>query len=975
MASMRRDAALRQIDRLFGEGTLAGLPDARLLERYVLHRDELAFEALVRRHGAMVLGVCRGVLADPNDADDAFQAAFLLLARKARSIWVEGSIGGWLHRVAWRIALQMNADASRRRDQERRAAERAGEAITYGPARDDTAAVIHQEIDRLPDRYRRPVVLCYLEDMTYQQAADQLRWSEATTRGRLARARDLLRARLTRRGVTLAGTGLIVVGGASAGTASAVPSALVQATVRAARHLGLGEAAAAVSSTTIVLMKRAARTMMIARLKAIAAAVLAIAMLAGLATGLAATRTGDDGERPSPSRRIVTDGPAPQAGADRAKAGEGEMITFRGRVLAPDGKPAAGAGLYTVATRSAEGWAEPVLKSRAGADGSFRFALPRAELDGAGVDRPWSMVTVVADADGFGPDWVELKEPPDGELVLRLVDDSVPIAGRILDLQGRPVVGAKVTLSRISAEGSAGIDPYLKLLREDPFRASNHNFAKNYWLASKRPGRPSIVATDAEGRFRLTGIGRDRIVDIAVEGPTIQSATITAMTRNAAAVSTPKDAFAAKTIYGATFDHLIPPGRALTGVVRDKRTGRPLAGVSVGGTGTNARVKTDAEGRYTLTGFPKDKSYGLMVLAGDKAPYFVTCLDVPDVAGLDPVRADVECVPGIPMRLKLIDKETGKTPKGVEVSYWPIYPNPRVREVPGYAPVRASGAYNEGVRQDDGTYLLGVLPGPGAVVVRTAQGKYRPACVDPLAFFKVDGKKPGRRMTYGDRNTLFFASGEGVGGLPQSQFAAIVLVNPPDDSGPIAAEAVLERDPRREVRVLGPDGKPLAGVTAEGEGAEVTKTPGVMTVSGLNPARPRRFTFRHAGRKLVGFLLARGDEAEPYTVRLQPWGTIAGRLVDAQGQPRPKAHLMSTDWGEAMNDPARGILSDIHTDDQGRFRIEGLVPGQSYSGDAVGEEAQTKGFGVVIDRVVLKPGETRDLGDVRARPTKSEADE
>ena len=447
------------------------------------------------------------------------------------------------------------------------------------------------------------------------------------------------------------------------------------------------------------------------------------------------------------------------------------------------------------------------------------------------------------------------------------------------------------------------------------------------------------------------------------------------MTRDAAAVSTPKDAFGAKTVYGATFDHLIPPGRALTGIVRDKRTGRPLAGVTVGGTATNARVTTDAEGRYTLTGFPKDKSYGLMVLAGERPPYFVTCLDVPDVAGLDPVRADVECVPGIPMRLKLIDKETGKPPKGVEVSYWPIYPNSHVREVPGYAPVHGGGAYNEGILQDDGTYLLGVLPGPGAVTVRTAQIKYRPACVDPKAFFKVEGQKPAQGMAYGDRNNLSFASGEGVGGLPQSQFCAIVLVNPPDASGPIAAEAVLERDPRREVRVLGPDGKPLAGVTPEGEGAEATKTPDVMTVSGLNPTRPKRFTFRHAGRKLVGFLLARGDEDEPYTVRLQSWGTIVGRLVDAQGQPRPRALLMTSDWGEAMNDPARGILSDIHTDDQGRFRIEGLIPGQSYSASAVGEEAQTKGFGVVIDRVMLKPGETRDLGDVRAQPTKPEADE
>ncbi|MHB1561612.1 MAG: RNA polymerase sigma factor, partial [Isosphaeraceae bacterium] len=223
MASMRRDGALRQIDRLFGEGTLAGLSDARLLERYVAARDESAFEALVVRHGPMVLSVCRRVLIDPNDADDAFQAAFLLLARKARSIWVEGSIGGWLHRVAWRIAVQLREDAARRRDQERRAVEHAGEPLDREDGHDDTAAVIHQEIERLPEHYRRPVVLCYLEDMTYQQAADHLQWSEATTRGRLSRARDLLRSRLTRRGITLAGMGLMGAGERSLGAVAPVP--------------------------------------------------------------------------------------------------------------------------------------------------------------------------------------------------------------------------------------------------------------------------------------------------------------------------------------------------------------------------------------------------------------------------------------------------------------------------------------------------------------------------------------------------------------------------------------------------------------------------------------------------------------------------------------------------------------------------------------------------------------------------------
>jgi RNA polymerase sigma factor (sigma-70 family) len=975
MASLRRDAALRQIDRLFGEGTLGGLSDARLLERYLAERDELAFEALVRRHGSMVLGVCRRVLDDPNDADDAFQAAFLLLARKARSIRDEHSVGGWLHRVAWRIALQIRSDAARRRDREHRAAAHAGGPIASGPRHDDTVAVIHQEIDRLPDRYRRPVVLCYLEDMTYQQAADQLRWSEAMTRGRLARARDLLRARLTRRGVTLTGAGLSIAVAGSPSLSAAVPDALLTAAVRAARHLALGESAA-VSTTTVALVKQAARAMMVARLKAAAAVAVVVVTLAGVGSGLAAMGIGAVDPRPAGSGRVAKDDPPARAVSDRARASTGETITFHGAVLDPARKPAVGAAVFTIAPRAGGGRVEPVLRAKVDADGGYRFVIPREEFGALAEAGPWAALTVLAIADGLGPDWIELKKPPDEPVNLRLVDDSVPISGRILDLQGRPVVGAKVTRGVIRAEFNEDIEPYLKLVREDPFRASNHNPAKSYWGGMRLLGQPESVMTDAEGRFRLTGIGRDRIVDLAVEGPTIQSATITAMIRNAAAVSSPKGAFAAKTIYGATFDHLVPPGRALTGVVRDKRTGRPMAGIEVCGWGTNARVTTDADGRYMLPGFPKGKSYGLMALAGDRPPYFVTSRNVPDDAGLDPLRADIDCVPGIPMRLKLIDKETGLPAKGAEVAYWPLYPNSHVREVPGYAPVNGSGPYNQGIMQADGAYLLGVLPGPGAVVVRTAPGRYRPACVDPRAYFGVKAeKKPGEGMIYGDRDSLYFASGEGIGGMPQSQFSAIVLVNPPEDSGPIAAEAMLERDPRREVRVLGPDDKPQAGVTAEGEGAEPTKTPGVMTVSGLNPVRPKRFLFRHAGHKLVGFLLARGDEAEPYTVRLQPWGTIAGRLVDEQGQPRPRAELMTSDWQAAMNDPTRGILQDVKTDSEGRFRIEGLVPAQSYTGYAVGEEAMKRGFGVVIDRVVLQPGETRDLGDVRARPTRPEGGE
>ena len=131
MARIHRGTALSQIHRLFDEGTLAGLPDGRLLERYVVERDELAFETLVKRHGRMVTAVCQGVVEDPHDAEDAFQAAFLLLARKARTLWVDDSLGGWLHRVACRIALQVRYDAARRREHERRAAERLPAALVH----------------------------------------------------------------------------------------------------------------------------------------------------------------------------------------------------------------------------------------------------------------------------------------------------------------------------------------------------------------------------------------------------------------------------------------------------------------------------------------------------------------------------------------------------------------------------------------------------------------------------------------------------------------------------------------------------------------------------------------------------------------------------------------------------------------------------------------------------------------------------
>jgi RNA polymerase sigma factor (sigma-70 family) len=227
MSAHRQTAALLgPIERLFGEGTLAGLDDGQLLERFVAHRDEHAFAGLVERLGPMVAGVCRRRLVDPRDVEDAFQATFLVLVRKAGSIRDPRLVGNWLYGVAARVSSRARAQAIRRKGRE-------GEWMDVadpGPSDDSLRAVLDEEIARLPEKYRRPLVLCYLEGLTHDEAADRLRCPVGTVRSRMAWARDRLRSRLTRVGAAVP-SGLAVASEATA-MSPPVPQILVEATVR-----------------------------------------------------------------------------------------------------------------------------------------------------------------------------------------------------------------------------------------------------------------------------------------------------------------------------------------------------------------------------------------------------------------------------------------------------------------------------------------------------------------------------------------------------------------------------------------------------------------------------------------------------------------------------------------------------------------------------------------------------------------------
>ncbi len=231
---------IEHIETLFDAGAIGEQTDRQLLERFT-GRDrgaaELAFTALVKRHGPMVFRACRAILHDPHASEDAFQATFLVLARKATGLWVRGSLGPWLLSVACRVASAARADATRRR-----APRAEGGRAGVRPPRmiaswDDRDAILHEELGRLPEKYRTAVVLCDLEGLTQEQAARHLGWPDGTVRSRLSRGREQLRDRLARRGLAPAA----ILAGRRHDRVDV--ASLVETTVQAALGLASGRAA------------------------------------------------------------------------------------------------------------------------------------------------------------------------------------------------------------------------------------------------------------------------------------------------------------------------------------------------------------------------------------------------------------------------------------------------------------------------------------------------------------------------------------------------------------------------------------------------------------------------------------------------------------------------------------------------------------------------------------------------------------
>jgi RNA polymerase sigma factor (sigma-70 family) len=327
---------LRHIRKLVGASCPDQQPDALLLRKFIGDGDEAAFASLVQRHGTLVLGVCRSVLHHHHDAEDVFQATFLVLARKAYTIRRQQSLSSWLHGVAYRLASKAKVKSDRRRSREQHAAPPLQVEGSDDLSWRELRGVLHEELQRLPDKYRAPLLLCYWEGQTRDEAAALLGWTKGTLKERLERARNLLHSRLARRGLAPSATLFAVLFLNNAADANPY-QLLTQTTVQAAKAFaaGQGEAARLLAQEAVTLAEGALRSMRLTKWAMICAVTV---VLGGLGWGLglltqqalhadqpdepSATVTGAKPKAVSSAQGATSKAPSVQPGVQEKKDGD-----------------------------------------------------------------------------------------------------------------------------------------------------------------------------------------------------------------------------------------------------------------------------------------------------------------------------------------------------------------------------------------------------------------------------------------------------------------------------------------------------------------------------------------------------------------------------------------------------------------------------------------------------------------------------
>jgi RNA polymerase sigma factor (sigma-70 family) len=923
-----------------------GLTDAQLLGRFVASGDEAAFTSLVRRHGSMVLGVCRHVLRHQQDAEDAFQVTFLVLARHAAAVRKKEALAGWLHGVAYRTALQARRTAARRRHHEARAEAMTQTHPSGGATWSDIQPVLDEEVGRLPPVYRAPFVLCCLEGRSRLEAAAELGLKEGTVSSRLNRARKLLRERLSVRGISLA-TALAALALARE-AAAAVPARLVRGTVRAALHYAADGtvAAASLSPNAVTLLEGVSRTMFLTRSRI---ATLLFVLVVGLNVGGAALLFWSPAAEPAaaaaPSDRDAPPAPTPTE--------EQTHMPVSGSVYGADGKPVAGAAVVVVARpRRQPRSGDELIDTRAAlgegktdTDGHFHFPATRTSSA-----RFWE-VYLVAAAPGHAVGWCRLGPDADRpEATLRLPPEQV-IRGRLVDLQGVPAAGVQVLIGSVGRAVNGTWDgvPVAVLPRQAPW--------------------PLPVTTDERGRFEVRGCNRDLGVWIRVHDDrfALESFELT----------TPGKPRPESVVHGydaGGFPHtqktgpdekgqaqeptfVLPPPQVVEGRIVCEDTGKPVAGASVQG------VRTTADGRFRLPVGPTD-AITLLVVAPEGAPYLSVFHRVEWPKGAVRQEVEVKLPRGVLVRGRVTEAGTGRPVAGASLQFRPRdTARPTLRNLLG-------GFNRLEVTRDDGTFAFALPPGSGHLLVQGPTPDYVHQEVESEVL--SSGRRGGSRY-YPD---------------------AAVPVDVPARGEPKPVAVTLRRGSTVRGRLLGPDGKPVARALllcrlhvpidlAWHFAAEARA--GAFEVHGLDPEKAVPVYFLDPVRRCGAVVELSGKQAgQEVTVTLAPCGQATARYVDEHGKPladyRAAPDLVVTPgrWSYAADDGKPGdpvadaesltnldrdnYWDRVKTDAQGRVTFPALIPGSTYRLARFDMDRW-----LPYKEFRVQSGETVDLGDVVIR--------
>ena len=944
MSTARPDPILRYVRKLAASCDMQERSDQELLHAFAAHHQETAFSTLVARHGPMVLRVCRRVLGHEQDAEDAFQATFLVLAINGKAIRKPDALADWLHGVAYRTAMNAKRSAARRRTREARLPPE--QSPSTAPTWTEIQPALDEELRRLSEPLRLAFVLCVLEGKSESEAASLMGCKRGTVSSRLTRARQLLQKRLTRRGIHL-GT-LLAALAVSEGAPQALAAGLTGSTIK---YGMLGTAGASAASQIPLSIRTLAQgvsgVMFSAKTK--------LAAITFLAAGLLAAGAG------VMARHDFALPGWPVEKGNRSVKAQKDTVEVTGRVLDTEGKPFPGAKVFFA--RSFVGIPDMKPKTVASdTEGRFSLQVARTDLRDVTEKAPMRRDAVVAFGRGYAAGWACVSLDKLTNITIRLAPE-VPVQGRVVDLQGKPVAGASIQVQSISFRADGGdLKGFVEALeRREPARP----YFPGTMVDAAALGQTRVETTGADGRFRLTGISGECVVGLRFSGPTIETAEVCVLTRPARTVAVQWEKGLPQHIgdvifHDNPFEHVASPTRAITGVVRDKATGKPLERVRIytnvsSPMGAPPHVIpidswTDAQGRYEIKGLSPKAGQELDALpAQSNLPYLRAMRKTGNPEGLNPAKVDFDLVRGVEIRGRVVDKRTRK-PVRAEVVYFAFLDNPHLSELP-----RGERFTSPQFTGGDGSFTVLGLPGHGLVAAK-AMGQEAVSYVTGLGADKIQA--PLHNDCY---ITAPFTSGP-------SGYNALIEVNPASGTDIIVCDFTL--DPGRTVTgiITDPDGKPLARASIERASGipfqKIALPAAQFHIAGVDPQHPRAFFFRHAGRNLGAAVLLKGDEPMPVTIRLRKCAIISGRLVSEDGLPKAGFIAGFLHEGQLGNKgnimPYRGEAKK-----DGRFRIDGVIPGLKMK-----LMAGTTPYAFLYDLVPelnLEPGEARELGDLRPK--------